>query len=149
MKTIDEIRYGNLDSLIKAAAGPGGDIGKGLSKLVAEAEGRGKKLSRPTLYQIHTRKETAAGTVKNIGDELARNIEDALKLEEGWMDNRHDQQVMTKDEIAIVPNEIADMVMTYCQSDETNRRGIMAAIEQAKAANLAATTANNQPKRWI
>lgn len=144
MKTIDEIRYSNLEKLVMDAAAPGNDIGKGLSNLVKSANARNKKLSREMLYQILTRRETASGTVRNVGDALARGIEDALRLEHGWMDNDH-SQVQAIPALAIDANTIANIVAVYCQSDEMGRKGILAAVEAAKhLAGLNTSVGNNK-----
>lgn len=133
MKTTDEIRYENLQRLVAEA----GD----LSTLVDRAKG---KLSRPTLYQILERKTTAAGVEKNVGDDLARKIEDALRLERGWMDNDHTQPVAAALP-SFSPEELADMVMVFCQTNDIGRKGIKAAVETARMAALASSpTTGNQ-----
>lgn len=129
MKTTDEIRYENLQKLVDEA----GD----LTKLVDKAGG---KLSRPTLDQILKKRTTAAGVVKNVGDDLARKIEEALRLERGWMDNEHGAPAQVA-EYNISPAKLAELVMVYCQANEIGRRGIDAAVEMAK---LATTETGNQ-----
>lgn len=76
LKTSDEIRLENLQKWVEDAGG--------LSKFVSLAP---RKLSRATLDQILKRRQTANGTTKNVGDELARKIEQALKLPRGAMDH--------------------------------------------------------------
>jgi hypothetical protein len=86
MKTIDEIRYENLQSLIQDTGG--GDLTKALEKTkswhLAEST---NKLSRQTIDQILKRRKTQKGATKGVGDELARKIEEEFRLERGWMDN--------------------------------------------------------------
>lgn len=127
MKTIDEIRYKNLKQLVTDAAGPSGDEGRGLTALVERAAANGKKLSRPTLYQILTKRETASGTVKGVGDELARSIEDALKLERGWMDNDHDIRTVEAQPNAPVvsPDKITELITLFLQSSQTGQDFIL------------------------
>lgn len=127
MKTTDEIRYDNLVKLVEDAGG--------LSSLVEKSNGR---LSRPTLDQILKRRTTAAGVIKNVGDDLARKIEEVLRLERGWMDNEHTKATKPI-ENGVSPAELAELVLVYCQSDEIGRDGIRAAIEAAKS-NIPATS---------
>lgn len=70
MKTIEEIRRDNLLKLIE-------DSGVGITKF-SEHLGRSQS-------QISNLKNS----VREIGSELAREIERALNLERGWMDNDH------------------------------------------------------------
>lgn len=132
MKTTDEIRYENLQRLVAEA----GD----LSTLVDRAKG---KLSRPTLYQILERKTTAAGVAKNVGDDLARKLEDALRLERGWMDNDHSQATASTAP-SYSPDELAEMVKVFCQTNDLGRKGIRAAVEAARMAALASPSSGNQ-----
>lgn len=119
MKTCDEIRYENLRRLVEEAGG--------LSRLVEKSNG---KLNRPTLYQILERITTAAGTVKNVGDDLARKIEEALKLDRGWMDNAQSAQVADPGKL-LLPNEVIQLISLYSQCDPDGRRSIMSAAESA------------------
>lgn len=121
MKTTDEIRYENLQRLVDDA----GD----LSRLVEKSGG---KLNRPTLDQILKRRTTAAGVIKNVGNDLARSIEEALRLERGWMDNDHTPEAAQPEEV-ISPAELAELVMAFCQTDEMGRKGIRVAIAEAKS----------------
>lgn len=129
MKTCDEIRYENLKRLVDEAGG--------LSRLVEKSNG---KLSRPTLYQILERITTAAGTVKNVGDDLARKIEEALKLERGWMDNQENAQAAMPSK-ALLPNELIELISLYGQCDQDGRKAILAAAQGA--AEVTASSAAN------
>ncbi|HEV2612514.1 MAG TPA: hypothetical protein VGU61_19790 [Noviherbaspirillum sp.] len=143
MKTVQEIRYDNLVALVKNAAGDSGDQGKGLSKIVAAVQERGKKLSRPTLYQILSRRTTNAGAIRNVGDDLARDIEEGLKLERGWMDNDHDARPPASG-YNFSPEQLADVITVFCQTTETGRKGILAAVNAARPLGIATDAANNQ-----
>lgn len=100
MKTIDEIRYDNLQRLVMEAGG--------LTELVEKS---GNRLSRPTLYQILEKKTTASGAIKNVGDELARKIEEALRLEPGWMDNLSDEERRPAKTSGIRPDIASEIIL--------------------------------------
>lgn len=119
MKTCDEIRYENLKRLVDEAGS--------LSRLVEKSNG---KLSRPTLYQILERVTTAAGTPKNVGDDLARKIEDALRLERGWMDNPENAEP-ARPSVAMMPNEILELISLYSRCDQDGRKAILSAAKGA------------------
>lgn len=125
MKTINEIRYANLEKLVADAGG--------LTELVEKSNG---KLSRPTLDQILKKRTTARGTVKNVGDDLARDIEKCLRLQAGWMDNIHGSPV----EMLVIPPEfvnapqIAKLVVQFAQATENGRMQILRAADLAEKA---------------
>lgn len=119
MRTCNEIRYDNLKWLVKEAGG--------LSGLIEKSNGR---LNRPTLYQVLERVKTASGTVKNIGDDLARRIEEALKLERGWMDNPTSNQAPAISKTLSL-SEIVELLTLYTQCDGDRQRDIMNAAHGA------------------
>lgn len=119
MKTCDEVRLENLRRLVEDA--------HGLSNLIAKANG---KLSRPVLYQILSGVKTAAGSPKNIGDDLARKIEKELKLERGWMDHEKEFQDFLPQGY-IMPAELIRLVTLYSQADRDGRDSILAVLEAA------------------
>ena len=121
MRTIEEIRYNNLLRLVNDR---GGIDGKGLKKLVEESDRFGEKLSSPTLRQILTYTKTAAGTVKNVGDVLARKIEQHLGLETGWMDNDHQAPQASGDDRPEM-DEIFQLLSAYNASSPKHRENIM------------------------
>jgi hypothetical protein len=144
MKTVQEIRYENLERLVMKAAGEGGDLGRGLSKLVDLAAERGKDLSRPTLYQILTKKKTSGGATRNVGDDLAREIEDALRLERGWMDNEHETQGTSMAAPAIA-TDLAELIAVFCHTNELGREAMRSAMKIARQ-NIPATAGDQLEK---
>jgi hypothetical protein len=138
MKTINEIRYTNLERLVADAGG--------LTELVEKSNG---KLSRPTLDQILKKRTTARGTVKNVGDDLARDIEKCLRLQAGWMDNVHGGQA----EALVIPPEfvnapqLAKLVIQFAQATDHGRMQILRAADLAEKAFIigdVTAPANNQ-----
>jgi hypothetical protein len=137
MKTIAEIRYDNLQKLVEELGG--GDLTKMLEKSKSwSLEESENKLSRATLYQILERKLTNNGAVRNVGDELARKIESELRLENGWMDNIHTGKNETPG-MSFDPSYVATMVLTFFQTDELGRKGIVSAVEAARTRGLSST----------
>ncbi len=119
MKTCDEVRLENLRRLVEEA--------QGLSNLIAKANG---KLSRPVLYQILSGVKTAAGTPKNIGDDLARKIEKELRLERGWMDHEKEFQDFLPQGY-IMPAELIRLITLYSQADRDGRDHILGVLQAA------------------
>lgn len=77
MQTISETRLARLQMLIK-------QHGDSIAKL---NEALGLDRTDATLSQIRTRApHSKTGKPRSMGDDLARKIEDRLKLETGWMD---------------------------------------------------------------
>lgn len=140
MKTIAEIRYDNLLTLVNTMGG--GDLTEMLKKSKSwHLESSENKLSRPTIDQILKRRTTANGVVKNVGDDLARKIEDELRLETGWMDNIHDERDKpSRAAPGVGPDEISKIVSVYCFSDAIHRQSIMAAVDVAADLLLANAT---------
>lgn len=139
MKTKDEIRYENLQRLVKQAAGPSGDERAGLSNLVKSARERGRSLSRQYLYQVLTHRKTMGGTTRNIGDDFARKIEDALKLGTGWMDTDHASNAQHKSDTLVPAEEFADLVRRYGNIRADDRMiviSIMDSLSRGGAANV-------------
>lgn len=134
MKTCDEIRYENLERLVEEAGG--------LSRLIEKSNG---KLNRPTLYQILERVTTAAGTPKNIGDDLARKIEEALKLERGWMDNQENAQLGQSNAV-LMPKEVIELLTLYSQCNPAGRKLILSAAESAAESFNLSTSSDDQFK---
>lgn len=130
MKTKDEIRYENLVALVEEAAGPSRDHKVGLTKLVKKAKERGKSLSRPYLYQVLTQRKTIGGTTRNIGDDVARKIEDALRLNSGWMDTDHENGSQNKSAPSATPDEFADLILHYGKLHFNNRMRVMSFIKE-------------------
>lgn len=120
MKTIDEIRYENLDLLISNNGG-----------LTALVEKSGGKLNRATLDQIWRKRTTAAGTIKNVGDDLARNIEISLRLEKGWMDNQKGVVVGETDPTAIPSGQLMELVNLFSASTPKGRELIIQSARNA------------------
>lgn len=110
MKTIDKIRYDNLQKLVSDAGG--------LSALVEKAKKNNKKLSRPTLDQILKKRQTANESTKNVGDELARKIEDALKLDTGWLDNPREMVVVSSKPSGINAGVLSELIVLIDKMDE-------------------------------
>lgn len=144
VKTVEEIRYQNLEFLVKNFMRNGDDQGKALTRMKEDAAGRGKDISRATLYQILTRKETAAGTVKNVGSDLARSIEDAMKLEHGWMDQDHEAVRLQENGVKL--EAMQEVIAAFWNCDDDNRRLILESARQGYRNTLArrmrATTSN-------
>ncbi len=128
MKTCDEVRLENLRRLVEEA--------QGLSNLIAKTNG---KLSRPVLYQILSGVKTAAGTPKNIGDDLARKIEKELKLDRGWMDHEKEFQDFLPQGY-IMPAELIRLITLYSQADRPERDHILGVLE---AVVRTGSTSNN------
>ncbi len=141
MKIIDEIRYENLMSLVLKAAGPAGDMGKGLTRLVEEAASNGKNLSRPTLYQILTKRETSAGSIRQVGSELARDIEEALRLHRGYMDNDHAQA--ETDDLGVSLDRLQKVIALFWQSTIRGQDAILESAELAEKIGLRNQRASN------
>jgi SOS-response transcriptional repressor LexA len=83
-----QVRLQNLEILIAEA-------GSGLN-LARKAETSGSYLS-----QVRRQLPTAKGTPRNVGDELASKLEQAMDKPEGWMDEPHEDllaEVMGKGE---------------------------------------------------
>lgn len=79
MKTVSEIRLDNLELLIA-------DLGT--QERVAEAGGT----SSVYLSQIKNRTpDKKTGKPRQMGDDMARKLEEGCKKERGWMDNIHTQ----------------------------------------------------------
>lgn len=77
MKTIDEIRLENLAALIAE---------KGTQEAVAEAG----CTSSVYLSQIKNRTpDKKTGKLRQMGDDMARKLEQGCGKERGWMDNNH------------------------------------------------------------
>jgi hypothetical protein len=141
MKIIDEIRYENLMGLVLKYAGPGGDMGKGLTRLVEEAASNGKTLSRPTLYQILTKRETSAGSVRQVGSELARDIEEALRLNRGYMDNDH--APAETDDLGVSLDRLQKVIALFWQSTIRGQDAILESAELAEKIGLRNQRASN------
>ena len=78
MKTVAEIRRDNLNTLVSRAGS------------IAELnEQLGRKRNHPSLGQIRNRSDRGNGTFYEMGDKLARDIEEKLGLSYGWMDTNH------------------------------------------------------------
>lgn len=147
MRTIDQIRYNNLLQLVNDR---GGLEGKGLRKLVEESEKVGERLSEPTLKQILAHTKTAAGTVKNVGDELARKIETHLGLKPGWMDNDHQMAKPENDEPDIEEITIFLQMLKRLKKQErgavlTYAETLVRAAAAAEVNGAAANEAQNRP----
>lgn len=125
MKTIDEIRYDNLQRLVRDAGG--------LSELVEKSGG---KLNRPTLDQILKRRKTAAGVDKGVGDELARKIEATLRLERGWMDYSRDEQ-LSSNEVPLKPDGLIELITLFWQASDEGRGMILDSARIAPKLNSA------------
>lgn len=131
MKTVAEIRYENLANLVQSLSD--GDLtafvekGKNWRNMGAKE----KKNKRSNLDQVLKRRTTMGGSTRNVGDELAREIEKEFGIEIGWLDNIH-TALHQAAQTAFSPQEIAEFVYIYCCSDETGKEGLRAAIEQAK-----------------
>lgn len=81
MKTVHEIRRENLDFLIEQY--------RTLANLNLVL---GRKRYDGTLSQIRNKAvNSATGKVRGMGSALARDIEKKLNLQQGWMDQEHDE----------------------------------------------------------
>lgn len=131
MKTATEIRYENLVAIVQSVAD--GDltafVGKG--KNWRNMTDKEKKDKRSNLDQILKRRTTMSGTVRSVGDGLAREIEKEFGIEPGWLDNSHGA-IAEATVSQFSPQEIAEFVYIYCCSDENGKQYLRAAIEQAK-----------------
>lgn len=78
MKTVAEIRRDNLNTLVSRAG-----------SLAELNEQLGRKRNHPSLGQIRNRSDRGNGTFYEMGDKLARDIEEKLGLSYGWMDTNH------------------------------------------------------------
>ena len=78
LKEIKEIRRDNLNELIQNH-GSTAEINERL----------GRKRNHPSLTQIRNRSPRGNGTFYEMGDKLARLLEDKLELPRGWMDTEH------------------------------------------------------------
>lgn len=142
MKTIAEIRFDNLQKLLA-------DLGNGdLTTMLVKSKNwlsddHKVKLNRANLYQILTKRETAAGATRGIGDDLARKIEYEFDLETGWLDNIHGADLVPALP-DVEPDAISEIIAVYLYSDATGRRGIMSAVETAK--ETLPTSARNKLK---
>jgi hypothetical protein len=141
MKIVDEIRYENLLGLVLKAAGPGGDIGKGITGIVKEAAANGRELSRPTIYQIVTKKETTAGSKRQVGSDLARDIEEALRLERGYLDNDHSPA--DEDGTGVSLDRLQKIIALFWQSTIRGQDVILESAEFAEKVGLRAQRASN------
>ena len=91
MKTVDEIRLENLLALIEEM---------GTQEAVAEAGGT----SSVYLSQIKNRTpDKKTGKLRQMGDDMARKLEEGCKKERGWMDNTHAGAVAYADAPTVVP----------------------------------------------
>ncbi len=89
MKTINEIRVENINFLTRE---------RGSVKRVAEISGK----SRSLISQIKSG--------HSFGDKLARELEQALALEEGWFDNPR------AEETTVSPLEAITVIKSYIES---------------------------------
>lgn len=119
MKTISDIRHSNLLNLLTVYS----------TAKIAEALGHS---SQSTLSQIINRhKDSRTGKPKNMGDVLARRIEAALSLPEGYMDTplaqQHDQMLTDTSNAYILelssPSNAIRTDFTISQGDSENLEG--------------------------
>ncbi|MCI6529603.1 MAG: S24 family peptidase [Mesosutterella sp.] len=78
MKTASEIRYENLMELLRQFKSVG-DLNVAIGRPRADS----------TLRQIKSGTRFSNGHIRLMGDAVAREIEDKLRLERGWMDHEH------------------------------------------------------------
>lgn len=91
MKTVDEIRLENLMLLI---------FEKGTQEAVAEAGGT----SSVYLSQIKNRTpDKKTGKPRQMGDDMARKLEEGCVKERGWMDNVHALSKQYPESPTVVP----------------------------------------------
>lgn len=96
MKTVDEIRLENLLLLIDE---------KGTQEAVAEAGGT----SSVYLSQIKNRTpDKKTGKLRQMGDDMARKLEEGCKKERGWMDNVHTPAFTYAADQTVVPMVAAE-----------------------------------------
>lgn len=85
MLTAADIRRENLAVLVARFGGT--------EALVANAATRGVELDAVYLSQIKNRAiDKKSGKPRQMGDPLARKIEEGLAMERGWMDNVHESR---------------------------------------------------------
>lgn len=101
MREVNKIRKENLEALRERY--------KTLSNLNVAI---GKRKTDSTLSQIlNGARDTRTGNVKNLGDRLARTIEEKLSLGRGWLDCDHtgmvipsiDEETYDTTEVAVIP----------------------------------------------
>lgn len=118
MKTNDEIRRDNLLLLI-AKYGSIANLNEALGKARNDA----------TLSQLkNLSKDSKTGVPKAMGNSSARHIEEALKLEIGWMDHSHvstEPAAQPALEISL-SQALATLSDTLVKVDASTRRRIMA-----------------------
>ena len=98
MKTVAEIRRENLLNLIEGQ----GSIAK-LNERLQMAR------TDATLSQIKNQSLTSRGNPKMMGATLARRIETALGLGEGWMDNDHRVSFFKREQLEHVHRVMENM----------------------------------------
>lgn len=99
-KPVAEIRRENLERVIS-------DVFGGVALRLAEAIG----VAPPHIARVRKSGKWS----QNIGDQMARNVEVAARLPEGWLDHQHDDMEELYDQIKSLDEKRQAMVRTIVQ----------------------------------
>lgn len=120
MDTTSQIRQSNFETLYRQFRENHSDQpNRGMLKLFAE------KLEMSDRYLSHVK----CGR-KNIGSNVARQIEQRLKLPEGWMDNQHESLTGLPVTDELERNFIETMLAIYRSSPDEARAIMLDALKR-------------------